>query len=325
LAQIEFTCPRCFYTAAMAAAVKFCPRCGLADAGELASDTAPMDVTAAGRSYRVEGRLAIGSVCNIYRCRFRKGSREVEGIFKIARDARANEWVTNEAQALSVLHEPAGGEKFKPFLPELEHSLALESSGSAAPRLANVLRMHPEIRSPDELYTLAEVRQAYPRGLDARDVAWIWRRLLSILGYVHSVGVVHGAVLPMHVLIEPREHKLVLIDWCCATHPRAAARPVGVMGGFGDWYKRDGAARRPPTASLDIAFGARCMVHLAGGDPLDLKFPDGVEPGFQRHLARCADGANDAWKLLDDFDKLIEALWGPRQFRELKMPPKLAK
>jgi hypothetical protein len=323
LAQIEFTCPRCFCTVSVAVALKFCPRCGLADAAELAADTAPMDVAAAGRTYRVEDRLAIGSVCNLYRCRFRKASREIEGIFKIARDARANELVANEAQALSVLHESEGTGKFKPFLPELEHSFALESSGSAEPRRANVLRMHPEIRSPDELYTLAEVRQVYQRGLDARDVAWIWRRLLSVLGYVHSVGLVHGAVLPMHVLIEPREHKLVLIDWCCANHPRAAARPVSVMGGFGDWYKRDGAARGAPTASVDLAFGARSMVHLAGGDPLDLKFPDSVEAGIQRHLARCVDGAKDAWKLLDDFDKLIEALWGPRQFRELKMPPRV--
>jgi hypothetical protein len=309
----------------MTAAVKFCPRCGLADAAELAADTAPMDVAAAGRNYRVEDRLAIGSVCNLYRCRFRKASGEVEGILKIARDARANELVANEAQALSVLHEPEASGKFKPFLPEVEHSFTLESSGSAAPRRANVLRMHPEIRSPDELYTLAEVRQVYPRGLDPRDVAWMWRRLLSVLGYIHSVGVVHGAVLPMHVLIEPREHKLVLIDWCCANHPRAAARPVGIMGGFQDWYKRHGAARRAPTASLDIAFAARCMVHLAGGDPLVLKFPETVEAGFGRHLARCVDGAKDAWKLLEDFDKLIEALWGPRQFRELRMPPRARK
>jgi hypothetical protein len=116
-----------------------------------------------------------------------------------------------------------------------------------------------------------------------------------------------------------------LIDWCCANHARTAPRPVSITGGFAAWYKRGGAAKRPPTAALDVAFAARCMVELAGGGPLDVRFPETIEPGFQRHLARCIDGAQNAWKLLDDFDRLIESLWGPRQFRELEMPPRVSR
>mgnify|MGYP006170697443 CR=1 FL=1 len=33
-------------------------------------------------------------------------------------------------------------------------------------------------------------------------------------------------------------------------------------------------------------------------------------------------GSPDAWRLLDDFDRLIETLWGKRKFRVLEMPGK---
>jgi hypothetical protein len=44
--------------------------------------------------------------------------------------------------------------------------------------------------------TLAQVRAAYPRGVDPRDAAWMWRRLLVAVGAAHRAGVIHGAVLP---------------------------------------------------------------------------------------------------------------------------------
>jgi hypothetical protein len=188
--------------------------------------------------------------------------------------------------------------------------------------------MHGEIRSPDELYTLEEVRAHFPGGLDPRHVAWIWRRVLSILGFAHLHGVVHAAVLPMHVLIEPRGHKLLLIDWCCAAHePWNRPEPVTILGGaYLAWYKREGALRRPPTPALDVALAARSMVELLGGDAVRAEFPAAIDPALQRYFTRCLAGGSgaraDAWKLLDDFDRLIAALWGPRTYCPLDLPPK---
>jgi len=314
-----FTCPRCFLTISSSAPPQFCPRCGLKDVATIASDTAPLDIHCDGRLYRVEDRIDIGSICTLYRCRFEEDRRSVEGVFKIAREPMSNTLVVNESKVLRHLHPSDAEKRFSPFLPTVRHSFAY---GSDVPRQANVLTLHEEIRSPDELYTLGEVRAAYPKGLDGRDVAWIWRRLLNILGFVHASGVVHGAVLPMHVLIEPKEHKLVLIDWCFASWPGEAAKPVAITGGYDAWYKRDGAAMRPPTRSVDVAFGARCMIELLGGNPLETTVPSTIEPGLTRHFERCLGGTADAWKMLEDFDRLIEAMWGRRRFRELPMPQK---
>ncbi|MGH3238625.1 MAG: adenylosuccinate synthetase, partial [Streptosporangiaceae bacterium] len=43
--------------------------------------------------------------------------------------------------------------------------------------------------------SLAEVRAAFPAGIDPRDAAWMWRRLLVAAGAAHRAGVIHGAVL----------------------------------------------------------------------------------------------------------------------------------
>ena len=75
---------------------------------------------------------------------------------------------------------------------------------------------------PDLVVNLGDIASG---GVDPRDAAWMWRRLLVALGFAHRAGVLHGAVLPEHVLIHPGEHGLVLVDWCYSVpgcHPGRA-------------------------------------------------------------------------------------------------------
>ena len=339
MSDSTFTCPRCFAEAPIRPGVQFCPHCGLAGAKEAALDAAPLEVTSGGRTYQVLDRIAVGSVCTVYRCRFTAGRRQVEGVFKVARDARSNGLVANEAQVLRLLHGAADAGQMTPFLPAVDATVSVGTGGPGGARTANVLRMHEAVRSPDELYALSEVSRHCPSGLDGRDVAWIWRRLLGVLGFVHGNGFVHAAVVPDHVLIEPKEHKLVLVDWCCAAPwrgertgavagvRRAGAQHSVIPGHYLHWYRRQGGLRQAATPGLDIGLGARCMVQLLGGDPLLPEFPRAVDPALRRYFERCVDAGSsgtraDAWKLLDDFDRLIDVLWGPRQFRPMTLPPK---
>jgi serine/threonine protein kinase len=317
------TCPRCLKSPLKASA-RFCPRCGLADVLQAASNAGPQDIPVGGSVFRVLDRIAAGSIANVYRCRFFEGPNEIEGVIKIVRDARTNSLLNNEAATLRRLHGADPSNRYTPFLPWPQATFAVNDGPAAQPRQALVLRMHPEIRSPDELYTLEEVRDHFPQGLDQRQVAWIWRRVLSILGYAHSQGTVHGAVLPPHILIEPRTHKLLLIDWSCAI-PAGSGQTLRVIsGGHLAWYKREYASSRSPTPAIDVALAARSMIYLLGGDPVTGMIPPAVDPALQRHFARCISRGPtpglEAWRLLDDFDKLIEALWGPRRFVALELP-----
>ena len=254
-----FTCPRCFHEFATRPDAQFCPHCGLKDAARAATDTAPIDVAVHDRTYRVMDRLEIGSICMLYRCRFKDGSDDVEGVFKIAHDPRTNDLVSNEAAVLRQLHLAKSAGEFAAFLPKVVESFAL-GDGSSTPRWANVMRMHKGIHSPDELYTLADVRTQYPAGLGPRDVAWMWRRLLSVLGFIHSQDVVHSAVLPTHVLIEPREHKLLLVDFCAARTDALKSRrpPTLINGGYDEWYLQTwrGIFRRAPDWIYRFALAA---------------------------------------------------------------------
>jgi len=329
LTEPTFTCPRCFHESPARDGVKFCPHCGLPGAMQAAGDSSPIEVAGRGRTFLVSDRLAIGSICAVYRCRFVAEGRDVEGVFKVARDPSTSPFVANEAEALRLLHGAPDAERYVPFLPVLEDSLVVGDGGAVTSRRANVLRVHPEIASPaDELYTLEEVRRAYPDGLDARDMAWVWRRLLSVLGFAHRHDVVHGAVLPMHVMIEPRGHKLVLIDWCTAVSgAKSNPRPAPMLSaGHLPWYGRDGAEQRPASPGLDISLAARCMIDLVGGDPVGQRFPPKFDTRLEHYFRGCVGATSiknpDAWQMLADFDRLIEQLWGPRRFRVLTMPPK---
>lgn len=314
-------CPRCLYHGAIASDARFCPRCGLQDVIAAATDVAPVDVRTPKHVYRVLDRIAYGDLANVYRCRFIVNGREVEGVMKIGRDARSNQPLRNEARVLEQLHAGDRERRFHAFLPLAEESFAYCQDAPSEARQANVLRVHVSIASVDELYTLEEVRRCHPNGLDPRDMAWIWRRLLSILGFVHAQGFIHGAVLPSHVVIEPKEQKLLLVDWCNVVRRGEALQTIA--GGYRPWYD-SGTARlgRPATELLDISSAARCMIDLVGGDAINTEYPPDFPPALKAYFGRCFTGSPDAWRLLDDFDRLIEALWGKRTFRVLDMPAK---
>ncbi len=75
---------------------------------------------------------------------------------------------------------------------------------------------------------MSEVIAAYPKGLDFRDVAWMYKRLLSGLGFVAEMGVVHGAILPSHVLVHPTGHGAKIIDWSYSLNFAALLAPKAV-------------------------------------------------------------------------------------------------
>jgi len=49
--------------------------------------------------------------------------------------------------------------------------------------------------------------------LDAETVAWITERILNALMYLHMNGVVHGDIKPANVIIQPKDHMVVLVDY----------------------------------------------------------------------------------------------------------------
>jgi hypothetical protein len=252
------------------------------------------------RAGTVPGRLVLtGDIANLY--------EHERGLLKIARDPADNDLMDREAAALARLRA-AGDTRFHPYAPTLLDCQRHRDPDTGAERRANVLGRL------DGFVTLADVHAAYPGGLDARDVAWMWRRLLVAAGFAHRTGVIHAAVLPEHVLIHPAEHGLVLVDWCYAiTGPGGLAAAVPAR--YADWYPAE-VRRRPPGADLDIWLATRCMTQL-------------IREPIPASLASFARGCTlpspdrrpaDAWRLLAELDAVLERLYGPRKFRSFTMP-----
>lgn len=228
-------------------------------------------------------------------------------LVKIPRDPANNDLIAREQTALARLAED-GDPRYLPYVPRLVDHFRHRDAATGAIRQVTVLG------SPAGLYSLAEVRRAHPDGLDPRDAAWMWRRLLVGLGFAHRAGLVHGAVLPEHVLIEPDQHGVVIVDWCYAS---VDGSPVpALVPAYTDWYPAEIRRRRRPGPGTDLAMAAHCLAWLTGDrapEPMR-RFTDGCQ------LADLRQRPDDAWRLLAEFDDLIERLWGPRRFRPFTMP-----
>ncbi|RSM98777.1 molecular chaperone DnaJ [Nonomuraea sp. WAC 01424] len=196
---------------------------------------------------------------------------ERDSLLKVARDPAGGRLLVREAAALRRI-AAEGDPRFLPYVPRLVASFRYRGGGVV--RQANVIS-----RAPAGFVTLEHVGT----GLDPRDVAWIWRRLLVAAGLAHRAGVAHGAVLPRHVLVHPLDHGLVLVDWCHGDRLDERADIAGLTG---------------------------CVDHLMGACPRRMR-------AFVRGcLLR---PPSDAWELLRELDELLDDLYGPRTYRPLHL------
>jgi hypothetical protein len=219
---------------------------------------------------------------------------------KVARQACDNDLLIAERTALHRITGQVDA-RYRPFFPRLLDGFTYQDE-SSEPRATNVLSW------VGGAYTLAEIRQEYETGLDPKDVAWIWRRLLVTLGAAHRTGIVHGAVLPPHVCVLPAAHGLVLIGWTCAVEVGRPIRAISLA--YEPWHPKEVMTKEPATPATDIAMGAHCMLFLMREDA-----PAALSRFFRGcMLPSPRQRPPDAWALLREFDELLARLWGPRRF-----------
>ncbi len=60
--------------------------------------------------------------------------------------------------------------------------------------------------------TLAQIIEKNGK-LDPDHVAWIAERILNALKYLHYQGVVHGDLKPQNIIVQPKQHMAVLVDF----------------------------------------------------------------------------------------------------------------
>lgn len=331
----SLNCPNCGYalpTTSRPNELLKCPACNstlfISD-WKVGDANTKVVVPTPSRIYTVTHLLFRDDLCNVYQCSFESEGKTWQAMFRLTRDTADNDLVQNEARILSHLQSTQNYTEYRAFVPLLMESFLYQDAGASGSAQVNILSLHEHVASPSQLYTLEEVHRYYPSGIHSKDMAWMWRRLLYILGFIHAHKVIHGAVLPLHVLIEPREHKLALTGWGFAVRDSESTKKhlSAISNSYERWYPPEVFAKQVPRNGLDLLMAARCMFYLVSADDPLGDPPRALEPELRDYFASFINPnpnhrPQDAWEALDKFDRIIEALWGPRTFREFTMPYK---
>jgi Protein kinase domain len=279
------------------------------------------------RKYIVTDLIAEGDLADVYRCTYEEDSKENQAAFKIAQSADDNDLMENEARVLGTVYaKKQKEERFYRYLPKPLDSFALRpenrASGREPPRRVNVIQL------ADGFVPLSAVMTAYPKGLDYRDVIWIFKRNLACLWYVHRQKlVVHGAVLPAHLLVHPIGHGAKIVDWCYAVEdwPNGTERVKAISKTHRAYYAPEILAKKPVTPQTDIYMLGKVMVALLGGDVASGHIPDAVPKQIRAFISSLiienqSRRPDDAGKLHEEFDVLLASVVGKQKYRPLEMP-----
>ncbi|MEJ2367750.1 MAG: inactive serine/threonine-protein kinase VRK3 [Acidobacteriota bacterium] len=174
-------------------------------------------------------------------------------------------------------------------------------------------------------HTLGGVKKAYPSGIPPRSSIWLWRRILEILTFIHSSGLVHGSVLPPHLLLEEGEHGIRLVGYGCAGESGAPLQHI--LPRFENYYPKASSRPMKLTPALDITMSAKTMASVLGGDPATGNVPDIVPAPLAGLIYETANGrgsstGGDAWTLRQRLGRLAQEVYGAPKFCPIVMREK---
>lgn len=256
------------------------------------------------KKYTIDSTFASGALSTVYRAG--------DSLLKISHDTAGLHLLELEALLLQTLEKLLAATKsIKLYLPALQETFLIDYKGQR--RRVNVI----EFRSG--YVSLVDVMSAYPQGVGNAHFIWIFKRLLTILDFVHQSGVVHAAVLPEHVLVNPTTHGLMLVDWCFAL-PEGKIVEI-IPSDRKSWYPPEVFAKQPVTPALDLYMAARCMSYVCGSDDQQLK---DLHPKFARLLHACllanpARRYSNAYELYQRVDALALEVVGQPKFVKLEV------
>jgi serine/threonine protein kinase len=255
--------------------------------------------TPSGGAYRIGELHGVGSVANVY---LAEGGGTPYAV-KMVRNPAMNALLHAEWDAMRGLEEVPALAAYYPRLVDLSGP---PGRGERAFSVFEPLT--------DGFVTMAEVRDAFPEGLDGRDYAWMHRRLLRAIEGAHRVGLVHGGITASNVLVHPAGHGIVLAGWSFSVEQGQRLLATSKAPEFQAAYPPEVLAGSVATPATDV--------HMAHGLMLEmLAHNEKRQRVFARGCRQDAPGRRpDAADLLDEYDDLLDELYGRRVFRPFALP-----
>lgn len=234
---------------------------------------------------------------------------------KISNNPANNDLLDREFKVLTALYQEstnAGQEKFfaiqRNYIPTPLNSFLIAGKEGKKHR-ANLLGSKKARTFTAEKL----IEEKFPDGIEAKHLYWIYRRALMTCWMAHLNGYVYGNLTPDHLLIYPKEHGLVLLDWTAAT--KIGTKVPIVNKRWEDFYPPEILAGEPATPASDLYMAAKMALYLSQTSPLP--------PSVRARLIGCLAKKNrpdDAEKFHEEFGRTIEKEHGPRKYAEFEVP-----
>ncbi len=300
-----------------------------AQTGSVPSLTNEIKISTKKRDYYITEGLSTNDLSVVYKGYYLEDTMPVDVAVKITRNPSDNAFAKREATALELLYSAPNNEgRQLKHLPKL-----LDQFTTSDNQRANIL-------TTQDGYDLNAVKEKYGTGVDRKHMVWMLNRLLSVAGYAHSRGVIHGNITPANLTIRPRDHNLWLLDWGCSMINSAGNGAKFFV--FNEEFSAPEIEKRPelpPMAqcasqaevlylgalfSADIYSIGKCMIYILGGDIKTNEVPDTVEMPLRRFLESLVlesplQRPRDAWETHGQLRRIITQLWGKREFLEFRM------
>ncbi len=117
------------------------------------------------------------------------------------------------------------------------------------------------------------------KALHPEEVSWITNRTLGALYYLHKKGIIHGDIKPSNIIIQPKDHNAVLIDYGLSVfQPTSTTKAAGYTEVFSAPEITQGT---PPVRASDFYSLGLTMIYAMGGDPIAKSYPDYVPKPLQ--------------------------------------------
>jgi hypothetical protein len=255
--------------------------------------------------YLVMDHIRTCGIADVFECLI---NTTTPGEFHLAHRPRDNDLMQAEATSLEALLGDSAAHGFFRFLPDYHESLIYKEGG--VERRANAFAVNG-----GEFVTLEQALDAYPDGVHAKDMVWIYRRLLDLLGYVHHKGIIHGAVVPSSILIGIGDnHEMILTNWQNSVTMDSGRNIPAIVSKYRDFYPPEVTEKKQPSRATDNYMAAKCMRAM---------IPAGQFPRIQGFLMSLmgSQASRDvsSWGLRKDFTELADSTW-KREYRPFYLP-----